>query len=189
VNKHLSTDPKKARRRKIIVVSAIVGTLAAPAAAWAAVALFGFGSFSSAATTTQNLTIVGTPTTTGPLAPGETVGVKGDVKNPNGFPVKVTGIIVRKGSETTTGGTPAECDISLHPRGTTVDFPGDSNATPSTSTVANGGTQFTLASAVTIAPNATVTITVADVIKQNASATKLCGVGAEYAVRAIVGSE
>lgn len=185
MSKHASTDPKKSRRRKIVVISALVGTLAFPAAAWAAVALFGFGSFNSAATITQDLTIVGTPTTTGPLAPGEAVGVKGDVKNPNGFPVKITGIIVRKGSETVTGGTPVQCAIALDPRGTTVDFPAH-GAVPA---VPNGGTQFTLASDVTIAPNATSAITVADVLKQAPTATKLCGVGADYAVRAIVGSD
>lgn len=185
MNKHLSTEPKKtSRRRKVIVVSAIIGTLAAPAVAWAAVQLFGFGTFNSAATTTQNLTIEGTPTTTSNLAPGQTVGVKGNVKNPNDFPVSVTGIIVKKDSGAiTSGGTPAECKITLAP-GTSATFP-ENGADPAVP----GSTAFSLAAPVTIAPNATIAITVPNVVKQDASATKLCGFTAKYAVRAIVGTE
>lgn len=180
-SKHVDNAKPKRNKRKIIVVSAIAGTLLAPAAAWAAVELFGFGTFESGATTTQELVITDTALTNS-LAPGQTVGVKGIVKNTNDFPVKVTGIIVKNSSVTVSGGTPTECAVT-YAGGSATTFPAHGS-------VGSGpGTGFTLASPVNLDPGQSVWVTVPNVIKQDASATKLCTVKADYAVRGIVGTE
>ncbi len=177
-----SAAPKR-NRKKIIAGAAIAGVLI-PGAAWAAVNLFGFGTFTQAAGTTKVLTIEGTPTTTKTLVPGQTVGVKGNVKNSNDFPVKVTGIIVKKGSEKTTGGTAEQCMITFAPGGKTAEFPknGDDPAVP-------GSTAFDLKTPVEIPAGFTKEIVVADVLKQDSKAKVLCGVSAEYAVVAVVGED
>jgi hypothetical protein len=180
---HVAAPVKaKSRKKKVIVISAVVGVLAAPGLAWAAVELFGFGSFNSAATTAQNLTIVGDPTTTKPLAPGQTVGVKGIVKNTNDFPVTVNRLIVKNSSAVTTPNDPASCKISFV-GGAAATYPAK-GAAPSAP-----GTGFEVSPPVTIAPGDQVWVQVDNIIKQDASATKLCAISADYAVRGIVGSE
>lgn len=184
-SKHLSpanADKPKRNRRKIIVVSALAAVLVLPAAAWAAVNLFGFGTFEQAAGTATELQIIGTPTTTKSLAPGQTVGVTGVVRNPNDYPIKVTGIIIKKDSVQVTGGTATECKLTFGPAGAPAEFP----AHAPDAAVA-GSTGFAVSPSVEIPANDQRAVTVANVIKQDSSATKLCGVKAAYAVVGIVG--
>ncbi|MFI5935958.1 hypothetical protein [Actinoplanes sp. NPDC051494] len=77
------------------VLGATLGVAVAGTAAWAAVTLYGSGDADVAATQLQNLTVdnIGV---TAPLLPGETVGAKGIVHNPNNFPVRVISVIIRQ---------------------------------------------------------------------------------------------
>lgn len=179
----LATEvPKKAmtKKRKYAFVAAVAAVLVGfPLAAWAAVALFGFGSFDSAAATTQNLTVDNsTAVLTSGLTPGNTVGAKADVKNPNNFPVTVTGVIVRNSTLTTTASptgdraAQADCNATVQPVGTAATFPGTSEA----------GTKQAIAANVVIPPGATRTVTIPAAVKQLDTATHLCGVHADFAV-------
>jgi hypothetical protein len=184
---HVQAAPSGRKRfwtKKKIVAGGIAAAVLVPTAAWAAVTLFGFGDFNAAAATPGTLNIVGTPTTTKTLAPGTTVGVTGNVQNPNDYAVSVTGIIVKNSTFTVTGGSASECKVGPASGGTTTTFPKEG----STAAIANGGTQYNLAAPVNVPANSTVTVTVPNVITQDASATAFCGVTAHYAVAGTVGS-
>jgi hypothetical protein len=167
-------------KKKLAVIGGVTATFLIPAAAWAAVTLFGFGTFDADAATTQNLTVNNaTAHLTGKLVPGATVGAKADVTNPNDFPVSVTGVLVQNNSVAVSPATPA-CADSVHLIGTAgPTYPG---------TGGGASTKQDSGAPVTIAPGATVTITVPQSVKQDASATTLCGVHANFAVVAQVGS-
>lgn len=170
----------KRNKKKIIVVSAVVGTFLIPAAAWAAVSIFGFGTFDAAAATTQNLTVDNaTAKLTGSLTPGNTVGAKADVKNPNDFPVTVTGVVLRNSTLAVTAKSPAtaadqtSCEQTVHAVGTSGTYPGDA---------AGSGTVQAIATNVTIPAGQTRTVVIPAAVKQDASGTALCGVHADFAV-------
>lgn len=176
-----AVPPKKKRnKRKIAVVSSIAAVLIAPAAAWAAVTLFGFGTFDAAAATTLNLTIdPGTAVLTSSLTPGHTVGAKAVVRNPNDFPVKVTGVILRNSTLAVTAKAPAtpadqtNCETTVHPVGSAGTWPGAGGG---------AGTVQVIAAPITIAPGDAQLVTVPASVKQDASGTALCGVHADFAV-------
>lgn len=172
------------KKRKLIIAGVAAAAVLVPTAAWAAVDLFGFGSFNSSAATTTNLTVNGTPTLDGTLVPGQTRGVTGSVHNPNDFPVKVNQIILKNASLTVTppsGSTAADCKISIAggAPGTYPAHAGNASAP---------GTVFTLSAPVTVPAGGDANVAVSSVVKQDASATVLCGVKGDYAVRAQVGS-
>lgn len=177
------TSKRWSKRKKALVLGIPAGALAFSGAAWAAVAIFGFGSFTSAASATNELTIVGTPSLSNSLVPGQSAGVKGVVRNTNDFPITVSSIIIKKDSTTVTGGTPAECQITLHERGTSATYPARGTAAS-----VPGSTAFSV-TPVTIPAGGDVLVTVPNVVKQAAAATKLCGVTADYAVVGAVGSD
>jgi len=174
---------RKFTRKQIVIASVLGAVIIAPPAAYAAVKIFGFGSFEQAAGTPTALQITGTPTTTKTLAPGQTVGVKGIVKNTNDFPVKITSIVIKKDSETVVpAADAAACKISLVAPASTTTFPEGNGSTPAASPVYN------LSTAVTIQPGFSTEIVVPNVVTQDATATKLCGIKADYAVIGEVGS-
>lgn len=170
--------PKKSagRKRKTIIAAAVAGAVMVPVGAWAAVNIFGFGQLESAAATTQNLTVNNsTAKLTGKLLPGKTVGAEVEVTNPNDFDVKVTGVIVRKSTLAVTPDS-AECNASVKPLGTE-----GAAAFPQGGGVPGYSHSIT---AVNIPAGYTVKITVPNVVRQEASATVLCGVKADFAVKA-----
>lgn len=181
---------RKRNRKKIAFISAVATVLLAPVAAWAAVQLFGFGTFSADAATPGILTINGGPNaphTTGTLAPGQTVGVTGSVHNPNDYPVQITEIAVKTSSLHATppaGHVESECKITLVGGTTTATgFPAHApdGALP--------GTRFTPTGApITIAPGGDANVTVVGIIHQDSTASVMCGVTGEYAVIGQVGS-
>ncbi len=176
------------RQRKVVIASVVGAAILIPGAAWAAVTLFGIGSFAADSTvTTGEITILtgaDTPTQVTPaLAPGQSAGVKIPVRNNNSYPVKVTGVIVKNGSLTYTNGTAGQCDIAVN--GTAATFPANKDG-------GNGGggklTSLAAADTVTLNPGDQTYVTFPNVFTQQASATKICGVGAEFAVTGIAGS-
>ncbi len=183
-----ATHRKRFWTKKKAVIAGIGSTFLIPAAAWAAVSIFGFGSITAGATpTTGELTIIDGqyPTEVAPaLAPGSSANVKIAVRNNNAYPVKVTGLIVKTSSLTYGTGTTAEqCDIQLN--GTAATFPlngegGDGGAGKLVSLPA--------AEQATLEPNAQQYFTFPEVFTQRATATKLCSVGAQYAVKGQAGS-
>lgn len=178
------TKRRRFTRKQIIVASAAGAVLLAPAAAFAAVQIFGFGDFTGTAAANGTLQVVnGTAGLTKTLAPGQTVGVKGNVKNPNDYPIKVTDLYVKNSSVAISGGSATECKITLN-GGTAAAFPKPEGGFEAAGTA----TKFTLPTAVEIPAGFTVQVTVPNVIKQDDSATKMCGVSASYAVGGIVGS-
>lgn len=171
---------KRWGKKKIAFASgvALVGVI--PAAAWAAVNIFGFGTFDAAAAATQNLTVNNTTATlTGSLTPGNTVGAKADVTNPNDYPVTVTGVVLRNSTLAVTAKAPAtaadqtSCETTVHPVGTAGTYPGPGGG---------AGTVQTIAANVTIPAGQTRTVTVPSAVKQDASGTALCAVHADFAV-------
>lgn len=181
-----TSHKKSTKRRKMIIAGVAAAAILVPSAAWAAVELFGFGSINAAASTTSNLTVNGTPTLDHKLVPGQTVGVSGSIHNPNDFAVTVNQVILRNASLHATppsGSTEAQCKISLA-GGTS----GSTSFPPHGGASAEPGTVFTLASPVNVPANGDANVTVPNVVKQDASASILCGFTADYAVRAQVGS-
>lgn len=163
------------RRKKVIAASAMVGVVMVPAAAWAAVELFGFGQIDAGAATVANLTVDNsTAVLTAKLMPGTTVGAKANVTNSNDFPVTVTAVIVRNQTLAVTPNT-AACQNSVHVVGTATTWPG---------TEGGPGTLQAIAGNVTIPAGQTRTVTVPQAVKQDEAATVLCGIKADFAVRA-----
>lgn len=169
-------------RKKVIVATVLAVVAVGGGTAWAAVELFGFGSFNSAAATTQELTVVqNTGVLTSSLTPGNTVGAKADVHNPNDFPVTVTAVILRNSTLTVTAKAPAtaadqtSCEQTVHPVGTAGTWPGSGGG---------AGTVQAIAANVTIPAGQTRTVTVPAAVKQEDTGTALCGVHADFAVRA-----
>jgi hypothetical protein len=164
----------KRKSRKIWALAGL-GTLAAGGAAFAAVNLFGFGTLEQGPATMKNLTVA-SPKLTGSLVPGQSVGGTANVGNENDFPVKVVAVIVKDASVQTSG---ADCNPNtLTLNGTApVTYPGG-----------GAGHRVSLAAPVTIPAGEAKPITVANIISQQASATGLCGVKADFAVEAQVGN-
>lgn len=162
-------------KKQFLVAVSLVAALALPAAAWAAVELFGFGTLDAVAATTQNLTVNNkTAQLVGKLIPGKTVGAKADVTNPNDFPVTVTAVIVLDKSLAVTPDLPA-CQMSVHIVGTPTTWP-----------AAGGGAAWLqkVKENVTLLPGETKSVEVPLAVKQDLGASVLCGVHAEFAVRA-----
>lgn len=167
------------KKKKYTLVGGALAAVLIPTAAWAAVNIFGFGSFDGAAATTQNLTIdSGTAQLTGSLTPGNTVGAKANVHNPNDFPVTVTAIILKNSSLTATAKAPAgpgdqdSCNATVHPVGTATTYPGSSDA----------GTKQAISENVVIPAGQSRQVTVPAAVKQDAAGTALCAVHADFAV-------
>lgn len=166
------------KKKKAIVVSGLVAALALPAAAWAAVELFGFGTLDAAAATTQNLTV--DPKTTqliGKLIPGSTVGVQAEVTNPNDFPVTVNAVIVNNKKFTGTPDNSKVCVSSVHLVGTPTTWPDGGGG-------GGAGTLQDIKAPVTIPAGKSAVVEVPKSVSQDAAATVLCGVHVEFAVRA-----
>lgn len=174
----ITTDAarKAKRKRRIWALGAPLGVLAVGGAAYAAVALFGFGSINAQAATMKNLD-VSNARLSGSLVPGKSVGGVSDVGNQNDFDVKVTGIIVQDSSLAVTG---SGCDAgSLTLNGSATTYPGSGGGS---------GHQINLAAPITIQAGQGATITAPNVVSQSSSATALCGVKANFAVVAAVGN-
>lgn len=164
----------KRKTRKYTVLGALGAVLILPAAAYAAVTLWGFGDVSASATEIQALTITDV-SLTAPLVPGVTVGSKGIVHNPNNFPVTVTDVITRT---TGLGVTGVGCVAStVHPVGTFGSFGG---------AVGDGWKQAL--TPVTIAANSAEWVTVPEAVLQDSGATAMCGFTAKIAVQAHAGN-
>jgi hypothetical protein len=183
---HSVAAPKKTRKTWGKKKTALVATGAVAAigggTAWAAVALFGFGTFNADAATTQNLTVDNASAVlTGSLTPGNSVGAKANVTNPNDFPVTVTGVILRNSTLTVTAKAPAaagdqaNCEATVTPIGTATTWPGSGGG---------AGTLQAIQANVTIPPGQTRTVIVPQAVKQSEAGTALCGVHADFAVKA-----
>jgi hypothetical protein len=174
---HATEAPKAKRkwsRKQIIVASVLGGVILLPPAAYAAYQLFGYGQINSAAATTQNLTVDNTSAQlTKKLVPGATVGAKAVVTNPNDFPVTVTGVIVRKSTLAVTPNDTA-CQTSVHIVGSDTTWPD------------GGGDAYLqqIEENVVIQPGQSAWVTVPNGVRQDADATVLCGIKADFAVRA-----
>lgn len=167
----------KSKKRWAIIASVAGGALLIPAVAFAAVLLFGFGTFSADASAPTPLT-VDNVSLTKTLAPGQTVGAKGIVHNPNDFPVTVTSVIVQDSSVAVSGAGCQISSLSLH--GTPgVTYPG-----------AGGGTghRQAISAATEIPAGGAEWVTVPASVSQAAGADAMCGVSAKFAVQAQVGS-
>ncbi len=176
--------PKNKRKRKIAIAAVAALAVGVPATAWAAVNFFGFGSFEQGPAAAGTIAITnGALANT--LAPGQTVGVKGNVKNTNDYPITVKSLYIKKSSMALlpAGAAQADCKITPMP-GADVAFPKPDG----TDEGPNTGIKYNLATPVVIQPGFTTTVTVPNVIKQDASATKMCGVKADYAVEFAAGS-
>lgn len=174
--------------KKKFVVGGVAAAVLVPSAAWAAVTLFGFGDYTASAGVSTNLAVLGTPTFTKTLAPGETVGLKVSVKNPNTFPVKVTDLIAKKSASSIIppiGKTVAACAMSAATGSATVDFPAEGLSAG----ITDGGTEFAAGGGGTIIPPGDTTeITFPAVVTQASTATALCGVSGHYAIKGQAGS-
>lgn len=160
-------------RRKKLAVVATAGVLAlGTGTAWAAYALFGYGSFDAGPATVANLSVHNSAQLTGQLVPGASVGAKAEVENSNDFSVTVTNVLIKNSSVSATGDPSCESTVHLGP-GTATTWPDGGGA----------ATQFELTEVV-IPAGQTRTVTVNNVVRQDASAMKLCGVHADFAVRA-----
>ncbi len=179
------TPRKRFWTKKKVVASVIAGAVLIPGAAWAAVNIFGLGAFGAATPTNPVLTIDDTtyPTEVTPvLAPGQDAGVKIAVKNGNGFPVTVNSLIVKNGSVVYGAGqTESQCDVTV--TGTSVNFP---NADGSDS--GSNGRETALGTGVSLAPGEVKYVTFPGVFQQANTATKICTVGATFAVKGTAGS-
>jgi len=171
----IAAGAAKKKSRKIWAFAA-VGTVFAGGAAFAAVQLFGFGTLDQGPATMKNLAVA-SPKLTGSLVPGQSVGGSVDVGNENDFPVKVTGVIIQDSSLQVSGDGCDPASLSLN--GSAATYPGQ-NGGP--------GHQINLTTPITLNPGEGKTITVQNVVSQNAGATKLCGVKANFAVVASVGN-
>jgi hypothetical protein len=166
------------KRKKLIVGGVVAGSIAlGGGTAWAAYALYGFGTIDSAAATVSNLQVDNASAQlTGKLLPGTTVGAKAVVKNTNDFPVIIQQVLVKESSLAVTPNV-AACQQSVHIVGTpNATWPGE-----------GGGNAYTqpVAEQVQIAAGQSAWVTVTSAVSQDASAEQLCGVKAEFAVKAV----
>ncbi len=180
-----ATAKKRFWTKKKAVVAGVLASFAIPAVAYAAVFIFGFGTATVAANTTAELTILtGSDYTetgfTPALVPGGQTSYRVAVRNNNAFPVTVNGLIVENTFEVT-GGTAGQCDIS-HVSTT------NATATSAGSTQTVTGKLTTLTGQNALAPGEQAYYTFPNVLKQASTATKLCGVTADFAVQGSVGS-
>lgn len=178
VRDHAAQIAGKSAKRKSRKIWALagVGTLFAGSAAFAAVALYGSGTFESTTAELKPLTVrANTGKFTKSLVPGATVGATGVIENPNDFPVQVTAIVMQdSGYEVTGNGCKPE---TLQPKGV-LDTYGE----------AGHGYRILLASPKTIGAGGAETITLAEVLSQTAEADALCAVKANFGIIAKVGS-
>ncbi len=166
---------KKWGRKRTIATVAAVLVIAGGGTAWAAYLLYGFGTITSNKAVTQGLVVDNASAQlTKKLVPGQTVGAKAVVQNPNDFPVKVTGVIVRTEGQTVNPNTPA-CQTTVKVEGTGTTWPGEGGG-PATAQPVVG--------TVVIAPGGSEWVTVAEAVSQDAGATELCGFSAQFAVKA-----
>lgn len=170
-------DKAAKRKRRKVMALAPVGLVLAGGAAFAAVQIFGFGSINAEAATTKDLKVTNAKLSSS-LVPGQSAKGSVDVLNENDFPVVVTGVILQDSSLQATG---AGCDpASVSPGGSPIaSYPGQGGGP---------GHQINLGQAVTIPGGEVRTITANNVVSQAASATKLCGVKANFAVVSQVGN-
>lgn len=180
-------EPKKRFwTKKKIVAGIIVGVVAVPGAAYAAAYLFGFGSLSVNAPTTNGLTVLtgaDTPTKLTPaLIPGGTAAVEVPVRNNNAYPVKVVELLVKNDPTYTPNVAGGNCGISVNGV-TTVTFPANPDGS------GNAGSAKTVAATpVTLQPGEQAYVTFPAAFTQDPTATAFCSVDAQYAVKGQVGS-
>lgn len=170
-----TTKVRGSRRKKWAVLAGLTGVLATGGVAYAAVQLYGFGQYRINAATTHNVTVDNNSQQgTAALLPGNTVGVKFSVKNPNNYPVTVTGALAQDSSLATIPNS-AACHSSIHLVGTAYvgTYPG-----------AGGGaaTLQPVAAPVIIPAGSNRTVTVPAAVKQDAASTATCGVRVNFAV-------
>jgi hypothetical protein len=166
----------KKKTRKWAVLGAGLGVAVAGTAAWAAVTLYGAGEADVAATELKPLTVDNIQVTS-PLLPGETVGAKGIVHNPNNFPVRVTSVIIRaQGAQ----GVGAGCTLpgALTPKGAAGNFGGDIGQ----------GWKTTLQAPVSIAKGGAEWVEIPEAVTQQAGSNVVCGFKAKVAVEALAGN-
>jgi hypothetical protein len=167
----------KKKTRKWAVLGAGLGVALAGGAAWAAVTLYGAGDADVAATELKPLTVDNIQTT-GPLLPGETVGAKGAVHNPNAFPVRVTAVIIRAEGLQGVGAGCNEPGV-LIPKGTPGNY----------GTGIGQGWKTTLTEPVTVAKNGGGSwVEIEQAVAQKAGTTMTCGFKAKIAVEALAGN-
>lgn len=175
--KHAAEAGKARRgwsRKKIVGFSAAGLILLGGGTAWAAYSIFGYGHLDSAAAVTQNLTVNNeSAVLTKKLVPGQTVGAKAVVTNPNDFSVTVTNVIVRNSSVAVNPNN-AACQQSVHLIGTPTTWPDGGDA----------ATLQQITENVVINPGESKWVEVTQAVKQDADATVLCGVSADFAVKA-----
>jgi hypothetical protein len=127
------------------------------------------------ASTMQDLRIDSFETLT-PLYPGATVGAKAVVRNGNNIPVKVTAVIIRKVG---LNGKGDGCDVNtLHAQGQFGNYGAGIGE----------GWKTVLAEPVAIPANGAQWVTLPEAVKQDESATVMCGFKANIAVLAETGS-
>jgi hypothetical protein len=168
------TDAKNKRKLAVVGI-ALAAVLATTGAAYAAVKLFGFGEADVAATQLQDLR-VDSVAVTAPLLPGATVGAKGVVRNPNGFPVRVTAVIIQaEGAQ----GVGAGCSLPavLIPKGIEGDYGR-----------AGTGWRTELTTPVTIGAGGAEEVRIAEAVQQKAGTNMVCGFKANVAVEALAGN-
>lgn len=177
VRDHAAQIAGKSAKRKSRKIWALagVGTLFAGSAAFAAVALYGSGTFESTTAELKPLTVrENTGKFTKSLVPGATVGATGVIQNPNDFPVQVTAIVIKdSGYEVTGTGCKPE---TLKPKGEQGNYG-----------AAGTGYKFEIPSK-TIAAGGAEQITIAEVLSQDPKADALCAVKANFGIIAQVGS-
>jgi hypothetical protein len=180
VNSTVDTATKTKRNRR--TMAAVIGAGAAVViggTAWAAVALFGFGTANVAATTTTDLTVEQVSVTS-PLLPGAIVGAKGLVKNPNAYPVKVVTVYIR---EAGASGVPAAaCNVPgvLIPQGAYANHG---------TNIGNGWkTELTGTAVVEIPANNERWVEIPQAVKQISGSETMCGFTANIAVKALAGN-
>jgi hypothetical protein len=175
-DRHAEIAGRSAKRKsRKIWAFAAVGTLFAGSAAFAAVSLYGSGTFESTTAELKPLTVrANTGKFTKSLVPGATVGATGVIQNPNDFPVQVIGIVIKdSGYEVTGTGCKPE---TLQPKGVLGNY-GE----------AGNGYKFDVTPK-TIAAGGAETITIAEVLSQDPKADALCAVKANFGIIAQVGS-
>lgn len=169
--------------KKRTIAGVVAGTVLAGGAAFAAVTIFGGGHAAVAAAVPNALTVDNVQFTS-TLLPGGSANVKGDVHNPNNFPVKVTDVIVVDNANTHGVGPVADCG----PGKLTVNGVHNSYAISSSGPNVDGW-KFHLGTPVSIAANGGgATIEVANAVTQAALTQSFCGFDADIAVVATAGN-
>ncbi len=196
------TAPEPRKRfwtKKKIVGATIAGVVLVPSAAWAAVAIFGFGNFNAAAEAnagTLNI-VANTTKLPGKLLPGgKNIGLTMRVANPTDAPVNVVGLIVNTtdgftvtATDPTTGTSSADTDNSKCKLTLVTSTPVDT--IPAHDSVgAKTGVRFAPnpASPQTIASGSNEEINFPNIFKQDPSSNFLCGVSGAFGVKGQIGS-